>query len=111
MPRYDSGDVDGVLAPVFANGTALAEGLDLAVDDRYVGLGKGLEIVDAGCQTTAPDAPVWDELFLKVGVAELLLHLLGHVSVGVAVDAVVLEEDAELTVEAGFNVLAVLKQP
>lgn len=103
-------DVKRILLAVVAEAALLSDGVDLSVDDLHIRLGQRLEVVDTRGESSASNAPGGDELVLEELVVEFLLHLRKHVLVGIEVDLVVLEEDAELGVETSLDALAVLGQ-
>lgn len=54
--------------------------------------------------------PIWDELLLESFVPQFFCHLFPEVGFCFVVDVCVLEEDAELAIEASLDALAVLEK-
>lgn len=100
-------DVDGVLVAVVALAASLGDLVDLAVDDVYIVFAQGLEVSHAGRQAATSDVPVWNEALFEVRVLQLFGHLLAEVGFRVIVCGGVLEEDAELAIQAALDVFAV----
>jgi hypothetical protein len=102
--------VDGVFGTVVAQGAARGDGVDFAVNGLDVGFAEGFEVADAGSEAAASDVPIRDQALFEVGVIKLRGHLLAEVGFGLSVDVGVLEENAELAVEAALDVATVLGQ-
>lgn len=102
--------VNGVLFAVVTEAAALGDLVDLAIHDLDVLLAEGFEVANARSKAAATDMPVGDEALLKVGIVQLLAHLLPEVGLGLVVGVGVLEEDAELAVETALDVAAVFRE-